>query len=394
MAENPKFNNSDMFTGIDSNDYSEVKPDNNSEVLATQGNVINSIKVFWNKLRRKLVYAITRDDISEAVGGNYQPIFVNSDGIVQACEINTLTREVKGSNIDLINSDEIVSPYPGQIVCITVTKTNNTNNNNNTLTINNSSVYYPTNVQVKVSDVLNGTYLFTYIKGSSNTDKWILNNKINEAKSSGKTSENNNGNNNGYSGLMTADDKAKLNTIAWNANNFTYTLPTASTSNIGGVKSKTTGTMDGRYYDVQVNNDGTMKVNVPWQDTHNAALLRVGGNNNNNEATTNGNTYLKIVDGSNTSKIKISGSDGTSVSSDNSGNITIQSSRVMTYNKLGINNNDDSIGYVITGPGSSNATTLYYLAGNGTWQRGILVPIPTEEGKTLKSNNNGTVYWG
>lgn len=36
-------------------------------------------------------------------------------------------------------------------------------------------------------------------------------------------------------GLMSADDKIKLNGIATGANNFTYTLPTASTSTKGGV---------------------------------------------------------------------------------------------------------------------------------------------------------------
>jgi hypothetical protein len=37
-------------------------------------------------------------------------------------------------------------------------------------------------------------------------------------------------------GLMSAADKAKLNGIAENANNYTYTLPAASESTLGGVK--------------------------------------------------------------------------------------------------------------------------------------------------------------
>lgn len=47
-----------------------------------------------------------------------------------------------------------------------------------------------------------------------------------------------------------------------------YTLPIASASALGGVKSVTTGTISGRDYNVQVNSDGTMKVNVPWTDTN------------------------------------------------------------------------------------------------------------------------------
>lgn len=46
-----------------------------------------------------------------------------------------------------------------------------------------------------------------------------------------------------------------------------YTLPTASSSTLGGVKSSTTGTTPDRDYMIQVNTDGTMKVNVPWINT-------------------------------------------------------------------------------------------------------------------------------
>ena len=46
-----------------------------------------------------------------------------------------------------------------------------------------------------------------------------------------------------------------------------YTLPTATSTILGGVKSSTTGTTSDRDYNVQVNTDGTMKVNVPWQNT-------------------------------------------------------------------------------------------------------------------------------
>ena len=59
-----------------------------------------------------------------------------------------------------------------------------------------------------------------------------------------------------------------------------YTLPIASASALGGVKSATTGTTSERYYKVQVNSDGTMKVNVPWTDTnttYNAATPSANG---------------------------------------------------------------------------------------------------------------------
>lgn len=82
-------------------------------------------------------------------------------------------------------------------------------------------------------------------------------------------------------GLMTAADKIKLNGIATGATKVTketvsgwgfkttdttYDIATATVA--GLVKSSTTGTTSGRDYKVQVNTDGTMKVNVPWTDTN------------------------------------------------------------------------------------------------------------------------------
>lgn len=43
-----------------------------------------------------------------------------------------------------------------------------------------------------------------------------------------------------------------------------YVLPVATADKLGGVKSSTTGTTANRDYNVEVKNDGTMKVNVPW----------------------------------------------------------------------------------------------------------------------------------
>ena len=188
------------------------------------------------------------------------------------------------------------------------------------------------------------------------------------------------------------DDKLVVN-VPWAGTQ--YTLPTANGNTLGGVKSTTTGTTSGRDYNVEVKSDGTMKVNVPWTDTNNTAELRAGNNTStSNEATNNGNTYLKIVDGgSKTSSLKISGTGGTTVKSDDSGNITIDSPKESYYPRLDASNKNPSVAYTIKGSGK-NANKKYYLAGDGTWVNGILVPIPTEGGKTLKSNADGTVYWG
>lgn len=454
MAENPKFNNSGMFTDA-SEDYSEITPDNKSEVLATQGNVINSIKTFWNKLRKKLAYAISRPDCSEQVGGNYVPIFVDTDGVVQECQPTTIQANIESNGIITIPTNYIPNDniYTGTTVCINVL--NNTGLNNDLQIQHNSStssVKYPSGVTVQTKDISNGDLLLaTFCKNSksSSNNFWILLNKINTVVSTGQTTSNGSGNG-GHPGLMTAEDKAKLETIAWSANNYilpeasstalggiqlgyttnettrnyklqtdtngngyvnvpwtVYSLPTASSSEKGGVKlgadklsnldtPKSTSNAD-RYYPIQTDKDDKLVVNVPWTDTdtHNTAYLRAGNSSSiNNSATTNGNTYLKIVDGgSKTSSLKISGTGGTEVKSDDSGNITIYSPTPVIYNKLSSTQYLISKGYTVPGPGNDKANTNYFLAGNGSWVKIILVPTPTEEGKTLKSHANGTVYW-
>ena len=65
-------------------------------------------------------------------------------------------------------------------------------------------------------------------------------------------------------GLMSSTDKSKLDGIANNANN--YSLPVASSSALGGIKSQKTGTTGGRDYKVEVDSSGNAKVNVPWTD--------------------------------------------------------------------------------------------------------------------------------
>ena len=456
MAENPKFNNSGMFTDA-SEDYSEITPDNKSEVLATQGNVINSIKTFWNKLRKKLAYAISRPDCSEQVGGNYVPIFVDTDGVVQECQPTTIQANIESNGIITIPTNDIPNDniYTGTTVCISVSN-NRASGSTNDLQIQHnsstSSVKYPSGVTVQAKDISNGDLLLaTFCKNSksSSNNFWILLNKINTVVSTGQTTSNGSSNG-GHPGLMTAEDKAKLETIAWSANNYilpkarstalggiqlgyttnettrnykletdnngngyvnvpwtVYSLPTASSSTLGGVKlgadklsnldtPKSTSNAD-RYYPIQTDKDDKLVVNVPWtdNDSHYKAELRAGNNNSiSNEVTTNGDTYLKIVDGgSKTSSLKISGTGGTTVKSNADGSITIESPTVTTYNTLNSSNNSSSGRYVLKGPGVYNANTKYYLAGNGTWVNGILVPTPTEEGKTLKSHANGTVYW-
>lgn len=68
-----------------------------------------------------------------------------------------------------------------------------------------------------------------------------------------------------HDGLMSAEDKKKLDGIQQNANKFE--LKAATATDLGGVMSKKTGNAQGRDYYVEVSQDGTMKVNVPWENT-------------------------------------------------------------------------------------------------------------------------------
>lgn len=122
---------------------------------------------------------------------------------------------------------------------------------------------------------------------------------------------------------VTADSTGKISVTKSN-------LSIATSGALGGVKSSTTGTTANRDYNVEVKNDGTMKVNVPWENnTHYASKTVVCKTNNgtSNTAVTSSETaYLNHVEnGAVTSSHQILGS-GVSVTSDSSGNLTLSSS--------------------------------------------------------------------
>lgn len=221
---------------------------------------------------------------------------------------------------------------------------------------------------------------------------------MNEVKASNKTSESST-EGGGYSGLMTADDKAKLETIAWNANK--YVLPIAG-EGLGGVKSSKTGTEENRNYNVEVNNDGTMKVNVPWTDTdtntHSVTHLYVADNNNKNSnvAASNGNVYLNLFDDSTKRhSILLKGSNRTTVASTvENGTPTITVDTQVTLPGTLSNTSSDSYSYSVKGPATSQKKDGYFLKYDGTW--GQVLPsynIAIDKGKYLKIDDSGSLCW-
>lgn len=162
----------------------------------------------------------------------------------------------------------------------------------------------------------------------------------------------------------------------------------ATATNTGVVKSATTGTTSGRDYNVQVNTDGTMKVNVPWlaytagtgislsgttfsnsgvrsitQDSSDGHKLSINTGGTTSVITIpDNNTHNShaIISGTNSSNTNITGSASSS-------NITLGDSGVTagTYRRVTVN----SKGIVIGGDNSDTDTHHTYaltLQGNGT----------------------------
>lgn len=109
---------------------------------------------------------------------------------------------------------------------------------------------------------------------------------------------------------FTAAEKQKLSTISNGANN--YVLPQASSTVLGGVKSATTGTTANRDYKVQVIEDDTMKVNVPWTDTDTKVTSAA------NHYTPSTENYTPTAG----SAVSFGGTVVTGISKDNKGHIT------------------------------------------------------------------------
>ena len=118
---------------------------------------------------------------------------------------------------------------------------------------------------------------------------------------------------------------------------YVFTMPASDNTNtwraiqVDGTQILGTGTSTGALNlkagsNVSItNSSGTVTIAATDTNTHNTAYLYAGASNGTaNAATTNGNTYLILMDGgSATTRRKISGTQNVSVASDSSGNITI-----------------------------------------------------------------------
>lgn len=172
------------------------------------------------------------------------------------------------------------------------------------------------------------------------------------------------------------------------------TLSVATSSNVGGVKSTTTGTTANRDYSVEVNSDGTMKVNVPWENTHYASktvICKTSSGTANAEVTASDTAYMNHVEnGSVVSAHKIIG-DGFDVTSDSNGHLTLTSPISETSNKYLVGGHYP----IIWSQDSAGDQRLYvdYQSGGDTVWTGYLVPSPVNHQGDILMYKNNVISW-
>lgn len=154
----------------------------------------------------------------------------------------------------------------------------------------------------------------------------------------------------GATGLAAKNYAVQLNSsgqmyvaVPWTDTNSTYSAATSST--YGLVKIGATGLSD-KQYAVKLNSSGQMYVSVPWTDTdtntHYTTRLYAGASGSATNVAIS-NPYLKVTD-DNTyrNQVRFIGAGATSISSDDSGNITI-TSKDTTYDLSSYLKENDNI---------------------------------------------------
>lgn len=158
----------------------------------------------------------------------------------------------------------------------------------------------------------------------------------------------------GATGLASKNYAVQLNSsgqmyvaVPWTDTNSTYSAATSST--YGLVKIGATG-LASKNYAVQLNSSGQMYVSVPWTDTdtntHYTTRLYAGASGSATNVAIS-NPYLKVTD-DNTyrNQVRFIGAGATSISSDDSGNITITSTNT-TYDLSSYLKENDNISKLI-----------------------------------------------
>ena len=199
------------------------------------------------------------------------------------------------------------------------------------------------------------------------------------------------------SGLMSSDDKKKLNEIEEGANNYEHPSHTEHASGLYKITVDAEGHVESA---TKVVKSDITSLGIPAQDTntHYESKNVVGSSTTSTADTTsvlnNGSVYLNSVEnGSVTSSHKISGSGATTVKSDTSGNITITSSNDNTTYTLSGALDGDTFKSTLT-PSSGTTTTsvvpVFSGATSSTSGKAGLVPSPESSEYNLYLKADGT----
>ena len=172
------------------------------------------------------------------------------------------------------------------------------------------------------------------------------------------------------------------------------TLSVATSSNVGGVKSTTTGTTANRDYSVEVKSDGTMKVNVPWENTHYASktvICKTSSGTANAEVAASDTAYMNHVEnGSVVSSHKIIG-DGFKVTSDSNGHLTLTSQITERSGKYSLEGHYPII-WSQDSAGDQRLYADYQHDGETVWT-GYLVPSPVNHQGDILMYKNNVIAW-
>lgn len=182
-------------------------------------------------------------------------------------------------------------------------------------------------------------------------------------------------------GVMSADDKTKLNGIAEGANNYTHPTYTSATSGLYKVAVDGTGHVSGTTSVVKAD---ITALGIPGTDTntHYTALLKAGASTGTGNAAQS-DPYVKTVENSAVSGyIQLKAGDNMSVSSDTSGVVTFTATDTNTDTKVTSVNNHYA-------PSRNSASDLTPSGASGT--AGATVQVVTGIQRDAKGHVTGIV---
>ena len=192
------------------------------------------------------------------------------------------------------------------------------------------------------------------------------------------------------SGLMSSDDKEKLDGIDEGANNYEHPSYTEYSSGLYKITVDAEGHVESA---TKVVKSDITSLGIPAQDTHYTTGLYIGASEDkSNAATSNGFTYIKLYDDdASRASFKISGSGSTTVGSDTSGNITINSTNT-TYTLSGDLDGDTFKSTLTPSTGTATTSTVpvFFGATTSTPGKAGLVPSPESSEYNLFLKADGT----